>query len=118
MRLLELSSIKSPRAYCYKIKIKDNLNECIKVGFTADFDARIKSFPSGFKIEIIEVVEGSIKEMWRLEQIIHDRFKYYRYDWQGPKFSGFSETYQINTKINLQKLQDYEQRTNSGKRRM
>jgi hypothetical protein len=70
--------------------------ECIKIGITKgktwkDAVKRAKGF-DGYEIRIQKIVEGTLEEVYFLEQYLHEKYSEYRFD-PMHKFGGKTECF-------------------------
>lgn len=82
----------------YKIKIYNEEEEFVKIGITVEgvykrfIGNKLKNL--GYKHEVLKVIQGDARYIWRLEKRVHSFYRKYKYT---PKkwFKGHTECYKI-----------------------
>lgn len=96
-------AVKDGVLYCVILVNKKTFErECIKIGITKgrtwkDVLKRSSGF-KGYDIRIQKLVQGSLEEVFHLEQYLHEKWSNYKYTVQN-KFAGHTELFELNEDI-------------------
>lgn len=104
-RFLNDKILAEAKGICYLVVLIDkstNIRTCLKIGITkGTSNADIRKRAAGIKeyeVRLLKSYKGSLEEMFKLEQKLHDKWKHLKYI-PEKKFAGYTECFELNDLI-------------------
>jgi len=88
---------KKRKGYFYIVKLSNSIESFYKIGITSRLKYRLKQYKKYFEVELIYKEEGSIEDMFNIEQTTLKEFIKYKYE-PKFKFKGYTECLSVEPK--------------------